>query len=278
MGDLSRINTNNAALRSFLTLDEINRNLLVSQERIATGKVVNRASDSPANYYISKIFQKDISESVRAQKNIERGINFLESNDGKLARIADIVLEMMDLTEQANSGAVSSAEKAAIQRDLGGLRSEVNTILESGVSQKIYTNSSNPVKIGDITLSVSGTGASGTRTTLTGLSMSAASEMLQITGNAGNITTTKNRLASALNQILAEELQIGSYVRRLGVEMRDAENTEVNDRASLSTIQDADLAREQLELTKLQILQQSSLSMLAQANTAPQSILVLFGG
>ena len=93
-----------------------------------------------------------------------------------------------------------------------------------------------------------------------------------------NITTTKNRLSSALNQILAEELQIGSYVRRLSVEMRDAEMSEVNDKASLSTVRDADLAKEQLDLTKLQILQQSSLAMLTQANTAPQSILVLFGG
>jgi flagellin len=59
------------------------------------------------------------------------------------------------------------------------------------------------------------------------------------------------------------------------MDIHAAERTDTE--ASLSTIQDADLASEQLELTKLQILQQSALAMLAQANAAPQAILMLFG-
>ena len=69
---------------------------------------------------------------------------------------------------------------------------------------------------------------------------------------------------------------MGSFVRRLQFEIQDARSEKADLQATLSTIQDADIAEEQLELTKLQILQQSALAMLAQANAAPQSVLVLF--
>ena len=56
MGDLARVNTNVAALRAFLTLSTINTKIIGQQERISTGKVVNRASDNPANYFVSQTF------------------------------------------------------------------------------------------------------------------------------------------------------------------------------------------------------------------------------
>ncbi len=68
MGDLARINTNVAALRAFQTLTDINTNLVETQERISTGKVVNRASDSPSDYYISMTLTRDINAVGRTRK------------------------------------------------------------------------------------------------------------------------------------------------------------------------------------------------------------------
>ena len=75
MGDLSRINTNVAALRSFLTLNTVNAQILKYQEKISTGKSVNRASDDPSQYYAGRILTRDIeiAEKNPSQEVFEFG-------------------------------------------------------------------------------------------------------------------------------------------------------------------------------------------------------------
>ena len=269
MGDLARVNTNVAALRAFQTLTDINERIVKTQERISTGKKVNRASDSPSDYFISRTLERQINAVHRKNDNIERGINFLQTNDSRLAQVANILVEMSDLANQANSIAVTSAEKEAIQQDLSQLSLEVQTILQSGVSAKIYTG----FTLGGL-ISVSLTGNL-TTTALATLTINGTN--LTVTGSQTQLSSSISNIDSALTVILQDEERLGSFIKRLEVETEVNEVEAVNLRASLSSIQDADLAEEQLELTKLSILQQASLAMLAQSNSAPQSVLSLFG-
>ncbi|MEW6535261.1 MAG: flagellin [Candidatus Auribacterota bacterium] len=269
MGDLARINTNIAALKSFQTLTDINTRLVKAQEHISTGKTVNKASDSPSDYYISKTLETKINAVKRTTDNIERGINFLQTNDSRLAQVANILIEMSDLANQANSIAVTSAEKQAIQQDLEQLRMEVEIILESGVSMKLYTGFT---LAGLENVSLTGNLTQNALSTLT-----INGTNVNVTGSQADLDTTIANIDTALDIILRDEERLGSYIRRLEVEAMVDDVESVNLKASLSSIQDADLAEEQLELTKLSILQQSSLSMMAQANSAPQSIMMLFG-
>lgn len=269
MGDLARVNTNVAALRAFLTLSQINNKIILQQERISTGKLVNRSADSPSGYFISRVMSRDIFALARQQKNIERGINFLQTNDTKLAKVADMLLEMSDLANQANSIAVTSAEKQAIQQDLTQLRAEVNDIIQSGVASSLYSG----FTLGGLeNVSLTGTGSS-QLPTLANLTIDGTN--ISVTGTT--VQTTITNINAAMDVVLRDEERIGSFIRRLQFEVDIAASEKTDTLASLSTIQDADLAEEQLELTKLQILQQSALAMLAQANAAPQSILMLFG-
>ncbi|MCP5463240.1 MAG: flagellin [bacterium] len=268
MGDLARVNTNVAALRAFQTLTDINEMIVKTQERISTGKTVNRASDSPSDYFISRTLERQINSVQRKNDNIERGINFLQTNDSRLAQVANILIEMSDLANQANSIAVTSAEKQAIQQDLTQLSLEVANILQSGVSVKLYTG----FTLGGLN-NVSLTGNL-TSNALSSLTIDGTN--ISVTGTTSELTTTITNIDNALNVILQDEERIGSFIRRLEVEVDVNEVEEVNLKASLSSVQDADLAEQQLELTKLSILQQASLAMLAQANAAPQSILSLF--
>ncbi len=279
MGDLSRINTNVAALKAFLTLNTVNSKILKYQEQISTGKMINRASDDPSGYYAAKTLNRDINIRNKKTLQIERGINFLQSNSTKLNTVADLLLEISGLASSANSGAVSSAEKSAIQLDIKQLCLEITNIMQSGVSTKIYSGFS----LGDLeNVYVSGTSAAGgTRASrfntdpLVNLGIDGTNINVSAGGDAaGSIT----RVSTALESILEHNEQLGSYIRRLQFEKSDAETEIVDLKASLATIQDADLAEVQLELTKSQILQQTALAMLAQANSAPQSILTLFGG
>ena len=269
MGDLARINTNIAAIRSFQTLTDINERIVMAQERISTGKKVNRASDSPSDYFISRTLERQINAVRRKNDNIERGINFLQTNDSRLAQVANILIEMSDLANQANSIAVTSAEKQAIQQDITQLSIEVENILQSGVSVKLYSGftlggSNNVSLTGNLTSNALST------LTLDGTNIS-------VTGSQSELVSTIENIDNALTIILKDEERLGSFIKRLEVETEVNKIEEVNLRASLSSIQDADLAEEQLELTKLSILQQSALAMLAQANSSPQSVLTLFG-
>ncbi|MCB1196355.1 hypothetical protein KDK77_09240 [bacterium] len=266
MGDLARIATNVSALRAFQTLTDINSRLTKTQERISTGSTINRASDSPSDYFISRTLTKDVNALERKKKNIERGINFLQTNNSRLAQISEILIEASDLANQANSLAVSSAEKQAIQNDLTQLMEEVQLILQSGVSPKLYTGFSlgglqNVSLTGNLTINP-----------LSSLTLNGTN--IAVTGNS--IDQTIANIDSALVVILENEERLGSFIRRLEVEFDGAEVEETDLRASRSSIMDADLAEEQLELTNLQILQQAALAMLAQANSAPTSVLQLF--
>ncbi|MEW6535264.1 MAG: flagellin [Candidatus Auribacterota bacterium] len=269
MGDLARINTNVAALRSFQTLSDINTRLVQAQERISTGKTVNRASDSPSDYYVTRKLETQINAVRRQNKNIERGINFLQTNDSRLAQVTNILMEMSDLANQANSLAVTSAEKQAIQQDIIQLTEEIQNILESGVSVKLYSG----FTLGNMeNVKLTGNLTSNPLTTLT-----ITPSDINVTGSLADISTAISNIDAALDVVLRDEERLGSFIKRLEMESEINSVEEVNLRASLSSIQDADLAEEQMELTKLNILQQATMSMLAQANSAPQAVLTLFG-
>ncbi len=272
MGDLARINTNIAALRSYQVLTSINDRILKAAARISTGKQVTRASDSPSNYYISRVFQRDINTLDRTDRNIERGVNWLQTNDSKLTQAVDVLMEMSDLASQANAGGVTSAERVSIQIQLTDLRETLENLLQSGVSGTLYSG----FTLGSLdNVSLTGTAAP----TLSGLTLNGTN--VNVTGAAGtttqaNITSTISNINDAMDRIMQDQQKVGSWVHRLELERVDIQAELVNKQASLSTVQDADIAKEQMELTKLQILQSTSLAMLAQNNTAPGALLNLF--
>ncbi len=273
MSDLARIRTNVAAIRAYKMLTDINNRIIKTSKRLSTGKVFNSAADSPSGYYISKTMQLDIDRLKRLQQNIERGMNWLQSNDGRLAHVVDLLAEMNDIASQAASGGITSAERVALQIDMNGFIQEIQSILQSGVSSTLYSG----FNLGPLeNISLSGTAAP----TITELGINS----LVLTGSSSatqtmqNVESAMTAIKSAMDRVLKDEEFIGSWIHRLEFHKAEAEVDETNMLASLSTVQDADFAKEQMELTKLQILQQTALTMLTQANTAPSALLALFGG
>ena len=272
MSSLFRIRTNTSALRAYQILTEINERILTVAERISSGRVINRASDSPSGYYISRHMQLEVHRLERLQHNLERGINWLESNDARLAQVVDLLEEMYDVASQAASGGITSAERVALQVDLNGFVAEIGIILQSGVSNTLYSG----FTLGNLE-NVSLTGSAAPSTS------SLAIDSLVLTGSSTDPSTLQNAqsaltaIESAMTRVLRDEEVIGSWIHRLEFQKAEAAVDEVNQRASVSTIVDADLAEEQVELTKLQILQQTTLAMLAQSNAFPASVLSLFG-
>jgi flagellin len=267
MGDLFRIATNIPALNTLLTLQHINNDIVKTQERIATGKIVNKASDDPATFLTARLYETSINSYVAQQIEIDRGIDWLEKNNARLDQVADIIIEVENLTNMADSGAVSSAEQQAISIEIGLLVEEIDIILLSGVSADIF-NGFSIASLSDVSV----TGAPPTAATL-----SLDGTNIIVTGTSAQFTSSLDNISAALDTILNAEETVGAYVKRLEFEFADQQVAEISDRASLSTIADADLAEEQVHLTSLQILQQTSLTALVQANSAPSAILSLIG-
>jgi flagellin len=271
MSELARVRTNVNALRAYKVLSDINKEILKSSERLSTGRKINTAADSPSGYYVSRMLALDISKYRNQKANIERGVNWLQTNDSRLAQVVDLLTEMSDIAYQADSGGVTSAERIGLQIGLNGFLDEIQNILESGVSSILYSG----FTLGELE-DVSLTGSIPTIASL-GLDnlMLTGSATLQATRD--NIKSAIQSISDALAQILKQEEVLGTWMHRLEFQAEQASLNEVTAQDNLSTIEDADLAYEQLELTKLQILQQTALAMLTQANTAPASLLTLLG-
>lgn len=268
MSDLFKIRTNIPALKALHNLDLVNRRIVETQSRLATGKVVNKASDDPALFLSSRTFETSISAYVSKQKEIERGVDWLETNNARLDQVADILIELINITNTANSGSITSAEQAAIAVEIGLFVDQISQILASGVDASIWTG----FTIGNLSnVSVTGTAAP----TISSLSLNGTN--LIVTGTSAEFQTTLSNLRGALDTILNAEEVVGAYVKRLDFEYDDNAVSEVAARSQLSTIADADLAEEQVNLTALQILQQTAMAGLVQANTAPAAVLSLVG-
>jgi flagellin len=273
MSELARINTNVAALRSYLTVSKINDAILKAAERVSTGLKINRASDSPSGYYVKRLFEQDIAGKKRFNENLERGVNWLQTNDSKLSNIVDMLIQMTDLASQAKAGGVTSAERVGLQLQLNQLRAEIVNVLQSGVSSSLYTG----FTLGNLS-----------NVSLTGTALPSAANLsieasdIDVTGSPSSTTvttkiqTTLDNISGAITRLVQDQEQIGSWIMRLDFEKQVSDTELVNLQASLSTIADADIAQEQMAVTKYQILQQTALAMLTQANTAPYSILNLF--
>jgi flagellin len=272
MSDLARVRTNITALRAYKTLSDINKLILQSSERLSTGRVLNSAADSPSGWYVARMMRLDISKYQNQAHNIERGTNWLQTNDSRLSQVVDLLTEMSDIAYQADSGGVTSAERIGLQIGLNGFLEEIQNILESGVSPILYTG----FTLGELE-NVALTGSIPTLTSL-GLDSLVLTGDTTLQATRDNIKASIEAIGDALSEILKHEEVLGTWIHRLEFQAEQAALNEVTTRANLSTIEDADLAYEQLELTKLQILQQTALAMLTQANIAPASLLSLLGG
>lgn len=269
MYDLTRINTNIAALRAYQTLQGINARIVSTAERISTGKLYNRSSQGPAQYYMTKVIQRDINNLNTRASTIERGISWLETNDSQYDQAATILSEMSSLIESAKAGGITSAEKNAIQTQLTQLKAEVGDILQSGIDSRISSGSG--FSIGSMSGLALGANDNPTYTQVIGTDL----DGITVTGSSAQIDSAAAAVTTAAERVGRAQAQMGAWITRAGYQSERASVEAANQTATLSSINDADLAREQMELTKLQILQSAATSILSQLNVIPALVLKL---
>ena len=275
-GDLSRIGGNIQAMQALNSLNMINQELGTRQLRLATGKRINSAEDDAAGFVISKTLQHRSKGLSVALGNAGDAKSMLAIAEGGLDSILDILETMKEKVTQAASDTLGSAERNAIDDELDALTNEIDDIVDETTFNGISLLSGKQLTIQ--------TGEATTDTLFVTVSAadhdSAALGVIDAsidTSSAANASTALSRVNTAINTVKDSIASIGSYQARLSTKETTLTNAITNTEASRSRIADADFAKEQLEALKLQIMQQTATSALAQANSAPQVVLSLFG-
>ena len=271
--DLSRIASNVPAMQNISTLSKISDKIATHQLRLSTGKRINSPVEDPAGYMLARGLESRRRGLDQALTNVSNAQNILDVAEGGYSNIMDILQTAKEKATQAADGSLNSTQRVAIDDQVSALISEVDEIVNmttfNDASLIDGTYSATSFQTGEQageTLSVSLGDSDSTALGINSISLSTqASASAAMTTISTAIDTLSDRLKD-----------VGEYKIRLQSKQANLENSVTNTEAVRSTIEDADFAKEQMEVMKLQILQQTSLSSLSQSNSAPQQILSLF--
>ncbi len=282
------INTN-------ISANVVQRNMTYATERIgksieklSTGYRINRASDDAAGLTISEGLRAQSQGSKVAMSNAQTGINMLQTAEGDLTIIQENLQRIRDLAVQAANGTYGSSERDAIKAEVGQRLKEITRLADSSAFNKLKLLDGN---LSSLSLQI-GPNYVANAISLNALDVSspfkAANAIDLGIYSKEDASYLDNRFAStssaasyisnidvAINDIATRRSTIGAYQNRLESSVRSLQVKVENLVASDSRIRDVDVAVEAAELTRNQILQQASTSLLAQANQAPSVALTL---
>jgi len=271
--DLARIATNIPAMQNINTLGDISNSIAKHQWRLATGKRINSPEEDPAGYLLARGLESRRRGLSAALDNVSNAQNILDVGAGGYESIMDKLQTLKEKATQAADGSLSSTQRAAIDGQRSALATEIDAIVSAttfnGSSLIDGTYSATSFQVGEQsteTLSVNLGDADSAALGISAISL----------GTAASASAAMATIDTAINTLADRQKTVGEYQLRLQSKEANLKTAVTKTEAVRSTIEDADFAKEQMEVMKLQILQQTSLSSLSQANTAPQLVLSLF--
>jgi len=240
--------------------------------KLSTGMRINQAADDAAGLQISNNLRADIKVLGQAMRNANDGIGRLAIADGVLEEATTLLTRASQLAEQAASGTTSSAGRTALNAEFTEIKSALTALGDdTKIDGTALFNSSLTVRVGEgssetvsITIDDLADSAAG------GVNISSAA--LDTSAHASSALSS---IMSAIEGVSADRGTLGAKQQRLYTIVNSLGITQENTQAAESQIRDTDVAAEVVNLTKFQILSQSGVASLAQANQSAQSVLSL---
>ncbi|MDA5108072.1 flagellin [Brevibacillus thermoruber] len=269
------INHNLSAMNTHRQLGINTGNLAKNVEKLSSGYRINRAADDAAGLSISERMRAQIRGMEQASRNAQDGISLVQTAEGALQTVNNMLVRIQELTTQAANGTYDKTD------DLARINEEIQELANE------ITNIGQNTKFNGITL----LDGSGTVTLQIGID---SSQKLVLDGTKFDIGTLGSQIATDfsfadqtaanaqldniktyINQVSAARSYLGANQNRLENTINNLNITAENLQAAESRIRDLDMAKEQMAFTKNSILTQASQAMLAQANQLPQGVLQL---
>ncbi|HMM96157.1 flagellin [Phycicoccus sp.] len=273
-----QINTNVAALNAYRNLSSTQGAMNTSLERLSSGLRINRAADDAAGLAISEKMRAQTNGLNQATSNAQDAISLVQTAEGALNETHSILQRMRQLAVQAANDTNTDSDRAAIQKEVTALNSELDRIAGNTEfnGQKLLDGSGGTS--GTFTFQI---GANSGQTTTLDLSAKYDSTTLGV--SAIDVSTAAGAAAAlgladtAVTTVSTARAGLGAVQNRLQHTINSLSVAAENSAAAESRIRDTDMAKEMTAFTRSQILSQAGVSMLAQANSAPQSVLKLLG-
>ena len=249
-----------------------------STEKLSSGYKVNRAADDAAGLAISEKMRRQIRGLTQASLNAQDGISAVQTAEGALNEVHDMLQRMNELAVKAANGTNQSEDQSYIQSEVDALVDEIDR-----VSTTTTFNERNLLDgswSDGIALQVGAEGTSQNTISVTINEMSSSgisvndlkSSGVSCQSNAQNAISTIKAAIKAVNE---QRSDLGAIQNRLEHTIKNLDNVVENTTAAESQIRDTDMASEMVEYSKKQILAQAGQAMLAQSNTANQGVLSL---
>ena len=273
------INTNTSAAYSQNAMKTNARFMSKAMEQLSTGSRVNSAADDAAGLAISQNMTSQIRGLNMAIRNVNDGINMMQTSEGAMVEQSNMLQRMRELAVQAMNGTYSDVQRSYLDKEFQELTSQIDQIakdtmwndqavLKGGAAQSASTFTFQAGQDAGQTISVT-IGAM----TASGLGIVSAVPADITSGITA--TAALEAISSALETINEQRAAIGAGINRMEYTADNLANISSNQTQSRSTIVDTDYAIATTELAKTQIIQQASTAMLAQANQQAQSVMAL---
>jgi flagellin len=274
------VNTNVSALNAQRQLFDSSNSLSRSFERLSSGQRINRASDDAAGLQIAERMTSQIQGLNQGVRNATDAISMTQTAEGALGETANMLQRMRQLAVQSQNGINSAADRNALNTEVSALKLEISRIatatefngvnLFDGTVNASFLVGSESTQTISVDLRAANIATAGF--SATGLGVGGAS-----VSTAAAAATAMGTIDTALSAINGVRSDLGAVENRFQSTIRNLSNVSENISSARSQIMDTDFAKETANLTKNQILQQASISILAQASQSPQSALALLG-
>ncbi|MBL4932911.1 flagellin [Clostridium paridis] len=246
-----------------------------SMEKLSSGLRINRAGDDAAGLAISEKMRGQIRGLDQASRNSQDGISLIQTAEGALNETHSILQRMRELAVQATNDTNVTADRKQIQLEVSQLKNEINRISSqtefntkklltgkaSNVVFQVGANSGQTIKLAIKTMDTKALGVTANINVNTAV--------------ASKITGQIDTIDKAINTVSSERAKLGAYQNRLEHTIANLNTSSENLQAAESRVRDVDMAKEMMNYSKNNILQQAAQAMLAQANQTPQGVLQL---
>ncbi len=277
----TRINHNILSMTAQRNVGQTQMQLDNAISRLSSGLRINNSWDDPGGLAVSERMRAQISSMDEAERNANYNVNLLATAEGAMGVIDEKLIRLRSLAVQASNGALTSLDRTYLNVEFQQLKSEIDRIANTTnyngnyLINGDYSAGTTGIKFHIGTYNVSGqdyyhVNIGDLRTSALGLSGTNLLNTLSAQGAIGSLDT-------AIDTKDTERTSVGSYVSRLQNTILNLQISKENAVASESQIRDADIAAEMSNFVRAQILFNTGISMLSQANMIPQMVAGLVG-
>jgi flagellin len=249
-----------------------------SSEKLSSGYKINRAADDAAGLAISEKMRRQVRGLTQASANAQDGISAVQTAEGALNEVHDMLQRMNELATKAANDTLQSKDRSYIKSELDALSSEITrtasatefnnqALLDGSFTQKNLQVGSETGGVNQIEICIKKMSAS---------NIGVQSDHLAVSTH-GKAKEAMSYIKVALESVSTQRSDLGAIQNRLEHTIKNLDNVTENTQSAESAIRDTDMAKEMVKYSNNNILAQAGQSMLAQANQSNQGVLSLLG-